>query len=170
MKNEAIATLYPKASLITDFVVTVDGLAMDRIGLSPLTAAYANVSDPLAPYFPGVAPVLQAIGNSGTHTALAAAEVVKLATGVATTGLTLQRAFDNAIGSAKVTGLEADRSYFFTLYDTSLSELMLGIVQDRHGDHGTIEAGDEVSLIGLAPMSPTDYASLKAENFLVVSA
>jgi hypothetical protein len=170
VKNEAIATLYPKASLVTDFVVTFDGSAMDRIGLSPVTAAYASISDPLAPYFPGVPPVLQAIGNSGTHTALAAAEVVKLATGVATTGLTLQQAFDNAIGSAKVTGLEADRSYFFTLYDQSFSELVLGIVQDRHGDDGTVEAGDEVSLVGLAPMSPTEYASLKAENFLVVSA
>jgi hypothetical protein len=169
LKDEAITTLYPKASLITDFVVTVDGPALDRIGLSPVTAAYANISDPLAAYAPG-APVLQTVGNSGTHVALAAAEVIKLATGVATTGLTLQQAFDNAIGSAKVTGLEADKSYFFTLYDKNFSELVIGIVQDRHGESGTIEAGDVVSLVGLAPMLATDYAGLKAENFLVVSA
>ena len=164
VKDEAITTLYPKASQITDFVV-----ATDTIGLSPTSAAYANIGDPLAAYTPG-APVLQTIGNSGTHIALAAAEVIKLATGVATTGLTLQQAFDNAIGSAKVTGLVADRSYFFILYDQTNTDLAIGIVQDRHGTDGTIEAGDAVTLVGIADMSATDYATLKKENLLLVSA
>lgn len=152
VKDAAIATLHPKASQITDF-----GVATDTIGLSPSSAAYANIGDPLAAYVPG-APVLPTVGNSGTHVALATAEVIKLATGVATTGLTLQQAFDGAIGNTKVTGLAADRSYFFTLYDQTNTELVIGIVQDRHGTDGTVEAGDEVTLVGIADMSATDYA------------
>ncbi len=94
-------------------------------------------------------------------------ELVKLTTGVATTGLSIQTAFNTAIGSATITGASADKSYFFTMYDTTNSRMIIGIVQDHNNSTTTIETGDTVSLVGTVNMSATDYANVNANHFAV---
>jgi hypothetical protein len=167
-----VADLYPLATEITDMMVAASGKVTDSIGLSASSAAYTAADHHLAPYSPtgqGGLPV-QPIGNAGDHAAANAAELIKLTTSVDTTGLTFQETFDTAIGNAKVTGLATDRSYFFTLYDQTNGNMVVGIVDDHNGSDSAVEAGDAISLIGIAPMSATDYSHISTNNFAILAA
>ena len=97
----------------------------------------------------------------------AASELVKFTTGVAA-GATLQATFNTAIGASMITGATADKAYFFTLYDTTNSKMILGLVNDHNGADTTIETGDVVSLVGSFNISAADYANVTAKHFSVI--
>ena len=112
---------------------------------------------------------MQAITAGANAITTAANELVKLTNGVVTTGLSLQTAFNTAIGTATVTGATTNKSYFFTMYDTTNAKMVIGIVQD-HNTTKTIESGDVVSLVGSVAMSAADYANIGTNHFSVVAA
>jgi hypothetical protein len=91
-------------------------------------------------------------------------ELVKLGQAAGPTGLTLQQVFNEAIGSATITGATAGGSYFFTLYDSTNSKAAIGIVTATNGTSTVIETGDAVVLVGSASMSSSDYAKFNASQ------
>ena len=54
------------------------------------------------------------------------------------------------------------------MYDATNALIVVGIVQDHNGDDRTIEAGDDVSLIGSAGLSASDYASMNTKHFSII--
>jgi len=114
---------------------------------------------------PGDIP-LQQTGNGSNAAALDATnEIVKLTQGTVTTGLTLQQAFNAAIGTATITAVTTNGAYFFTMYDLTNSKMAIGIVDASNGTDTIIEAGDTVVLIGTATTSSADYAKLNSYQF-----
>jgi hypothetical protein len=117
----------------------------------------------------GNVPVQSVSSSAGAQAIINATnQVVKLATGVSTGGLTLQTAFDAAIGSTTITDATQDAAYFFTLYDVTNGRMVIGIVQDHEGNDSTIESGDIVSLVGTATMSASDYAAINTNHFAII--
>jgi hypothetical protein len=156
----ALAALYAATPTIIDFLVNPGTSSADLLMLSPFSVSYgvaslqATTSDPGEVQF-------QAIGSSGSTAMLdATSEMVKLTQAVGTTGLTLQQAFNAAIGSATITGATANGSYFVTLYDSTNSKAAIGIVTATNGTNTVIEAGDVVVLVGSLNISSSGYATL----------
>jgi hypothetical protein len=170
----AIPGIYDNVTVITDMTVGPSAATSDFITLSTDGANYAVT---LAAGYPlqaiatvrGSVPI-QAISSSAGANAIlnATSEVLKLTGGVATAGLSLQAAFNAAIGTTTITGATQDAAYFFTFYDATNGRLVMGIVQDHNGSDTTIEAGDIVSILGSAPMSAADYANINANHFSII--
>jgi hypothetical protein len=173
--SAALPGLYASATSITDMTVNAGTTATDFITVSATTANY-KITNASGHALKAAATVqgewtVQSVDNA-TAVAMTsnANELIKLTTGVSSTGLTLQTLFNAAIGTSQVTSSVADKSYFFTMYDITNSKMVLGIVQDQNGTNTKVESGDIVSLVGTASMSATDYANLNASHFSVVAA
>jgi hypothetical protein len=164
--SAAIATAYGNAPLITDFIAGPDAFSGDLIMLIPDAAAY-GVSNLQATFSgPGDIP-LQFTGSSGTAAIIDATnEIVKLTQNTGTAGLTLQQAFDAAIGTATITGTTAMATYFFTMYDNTNGRVALGIVDTTNTTDTVIEAGDTVVLVGTLTMTAGAYATLNSNQFV----
>jgi probable HAF family extracellular repeat protein len=87
---------------------------------------------------------------------------------VATTGLTVQQAFNNAIGTGTVTGLVAGDDIFFSLYDSTNSRMLVGLVDAGVADT-VITTGDVVTLVGTVTMTAADYAAFNQNNLSIIA-
>ncbi len=170
----AIAGVYGSAVVVADMAVTASSTTSDFISLSTDGPNYAVTQDSgyslqATPSDRGQVPVQSVSSSAGLQLiANATNEILKLTTGVVTSGLTVQTAFDAAIGSTMIIGATQDASYFFTMYDITNARMVIGIVQDHEGDDSTIESGDVVSLIGTAAMSASDYAGINTNHFAII--
>ena len=90
---------------------------------------------------------------------------MKLTQNTATAGLTLQQAFNAAIGSATITGATSMGEYFFTMYDATNSRMALGIVDASNSTDDVIETGDTVILVGTVTMTSAAYAQINSYQF-----
>jgi hypothetical protein len=159
------------ASFITDFSVS----GGDILALSSDAGDYGSVSAfdngiTAATAVAAGATVIQSVTQNAAATAiLTGTDLLKVTTGVATAGLTLEQAFDAAIGSASITALNANGDdMFFTLYDTTNGRVIIGAIDDSNAD-STFTAADTVSIIGSATMSATDYAAFGSADFALIA-
>jgi len=165
-----LAGILSITSLITDFTVGGSATTTDVLQLSASKADYGNA---VTGFAAGVAAVAAGAGtmqtvaqNAAVAGMVANTDIIKLTTGVATAGLSLQAAFNSAIGSASVTGLGPDTEIFFTLYDTTNGRMLVGVVDS--GANAIVETTDAVSLVGSITMTAADYANFNANNFSIV--
>lgn len=173
----ALATILNTTSLITDFTVGSSATTTDILALSTTAGNYANVA---TGFHAGIAAttavaagstVIQSVAQNAAAAALVTGtDLIKLTTGVATTGLTLQQAFNAAIGTGTVTGLGAGTEGFFSMYDTTNGRMLIGTVDAAGGTNTIVETGDVVSLVGSITMTATDYANFNANNFALIVA
>lgn len=170
----AVATVYGTTSRITDFSVGSTATTTDILQLSGTNTNYANAATGFAAGVAAAAAgstTIQSVAQNGVAAGyITGTDMIKLTTGIATTGLTLQQAFNNAIGTATVTGLGAGTEIFFSLYDTTNSRMVVGVVDAGGGVNTTVESADTVSLVGTIDMSATDYASFNANNLSIIAA
>ncbi len=168
--NGAVATILATTSFVTDFTVGATATTTDILALSATEANYgAGLTQLIAGQGAQAAgtTAVQTIAQNAAATGLVTgADLLKFTTGVATTGLTLQQAFDAAIGTASVTTVAAGEEYFFTVYDTTNGRMLVGVVDA--GDT-TIAATDVVTLVGSLTMSAADYAAFNQNNLAIVA-
>lgn len=170
--SAAVATAYAAAANVTDYALGSSTTTTDILQLSGTIANYSGGSA----FFAGVAAAaagstaIQSVGqNAAAAAVIAGVDLVKLTTGVATTGLTVQTAFNAAIGTATVTGLVAGDDIFVSFYDTTNSKMVVGLV-DAGAGNTVVGTGDTVTLVGTIDMSAADYASLNANNLSIIGA
>jgi hypothetical protein len=160
-----ILTAYNNAPLITDFTASQVPFAGDVIMLAPDSPSYGLTNLQANFSIPGEIP-LQATGNSGTAAIIdASSEIVKLTQNTATAGLSLQQAFNAAIGTATITGATTNGEYFFTMFDATNGRMAIGIVDASNGTADVIETGDAVILVGTVTMTSGAYAQLSSNQF-----
>lgn len=179
LASAAIATAEAGVARITDFNVSGGTGVADILSVSSKFANYAalavGVNGSIAANTAVAAGVtiVQSVGQNASAAAMVTGlDLIKLTTGVATTGLTTQTAFNLAIGSASVTGLTALKAVFYSMYDTTNSCMLIGTVDDTAAGGATtsVESGDTVTLIGRLDMSATEYAAFASANFALVAA
>jgi len=162
-----IATIDNTTTKITDFAVGTDVLQ-----LSATVTNYTNVTAfdglTVAVNAPGATVVTAKAVNSGA-TAVGGTDLIQLTTAQATAGgVTLQTAFDAAIGSSTITGLAtAGDDLFFSLYDSTNSQMLVGTVDS--GADTTIATGDVVSLVATLDMAASDYAAFSNADLQIIA-
>lgn len=171
-----VAASIAASTSVADMAVTTSASTTDFLTFSTTATNYATAGGigagglQLAAGAQGSITV-QSITNAGANPILTAgSEIVKLTTEVVTAGITVQQAFNNAIGTATVTAATANGSYFVTMYDLTNSKALIGIVNDSNGTNTVIESGDVVTLIGSVNMSSADYANLGTNHFSAIVA
>lgn len=171
--SAAIPTAYNSAANVTDFTVGSSATTTDILQLSATIGNYSGGSA----FFAGVAAAaagataIQSVAqNAAAAAVIAGVDLIKLTTGVATTGLTVQTAFNAAIGTGTVTGLVAGDDIFVSFYDTTNSKMVVGLVDATAGTNTVVETGDTITLIGTIDMSAADFASFNANNLSIIAA
>lgn len=172
--SATLTTALSQAVYIGDFTVGASASTTDILSLS---ATHTNYSGAGTGFHTGISTVaagssiIQNVAQNAVASAMTTGlDLVKLTTGIATTGLTTQAAFDAAIGSATITGLGVNTEAFVSMYDTTSSRMLLMVVDAAAGTNTAIESGDVVTLIGSVGMSASDYASFSAVNFALIAA
>jgi len=165
-----LATLYNNVSFITDFTVGNTASTTDILALSATIGNYSGGSA----FFGGVGAatagnttIMNVAQNAPSTAILTGTDLIRLTTGVATTGLTAQQAFDAAIGSAQVTGLSWGDDIFVMFYDTTNSRAVIGLVDA--GWNGIVEMGDTITIIGSIAMSASDYAAFNQNHLAIIA-
>ena len=174
LTSEAVATAYGKAAFITEFTVGATATTTDILQLSATAGNYSGSSA----FFAGVAAAaagattIQTVAqNAAAAAIIAGTDLIKLTTGVATTGLTVQAAFNAAIGTGTVTGLTANDDIFVSFYDTTNGRaVFLHVDAAGGGATTTVETADVVTLVGTVTMSATDYGTFNANNLAIIAA
>lgn len=164
------ATIYAASARVSDFSVSGTN-GTDVLMLSATNTNYAGA----AGGFNGTvaaanagATVVQEIGSASPATAiLAGADMVKLTSNVAA-GATLQAMFNAAIGTSTVTTLTSGAEIFFSLYDTTNSRMVVGVVDS--GANTIVESADVVTLVGTMDMTAAQYAAFSNANLAIVAA
>jgi S-layer protein len=172
-----VSTIAAATSFVTDFTVGATATTTDILQLSATSANYANAVTGGSALFAGIAAAaagatsIQNVAQNAAATAIVTGtDMLKLTTGVATAGITLQAAFNAAIGTATVTGLSAKDAIFATIYDTTNGRMDILTVNATNGTNTVVETGDVVSLVGTVTMSAADYASFNANNLSIIAA
>ena len=163
----AVSTILGQASFITDFTVGTATTNTDVIGLSITEGNYTNadrLNEAQGAQALGAITIQSVAQSAGAAALTAGIDLIKLTTGVATAG-TLQAAFNSAIGTSTVTGLTAGDDTFFTLYDTTNSRAIIGVVDATATTNTIVQTGDTVSLVGSVAMTAADYSNLDGDNF-----
>lgn len=112
----------------------------------------------------GDAAVVQSVVKDAAAAAITATtNVVKLATGVAFR-TDFQTTFNDAIGTATLTGAVAVGSYLVSFYDTTNNKAVVGVVDSGVGNT-VIASADVITVVGAIDMTATDYANFGATNF-----
>jgi len=170
--SAALAGLLSSSSVITDFTVGATATTTDILQLSSTNTQYAGAGTGFHAGIAAATPVaagstvIQTVAQNAAAVALVTGtDLFKLSTGVATTGLTVQQAFNAAIGTGTVTGLGAGTEGFVSMYDTTNSRMLLMVVDANAGTNTIVETGDAVTLIGSVAMSAADYAAFASANF-----
>jgi hypothetical protein len=176
LASEAVATAYGKAAFVTDFTVGSTAATTDIVTLSSTNTNYSGAATGFhagiaaATAVAAGATVIQTVAQNAAAAALiAGTDLIKLTTGVATTGLTVQQAFNAAIGTGTVTGLGAGTEAFVSFYDTTNSRAVFLVVDANSGTNTVVETGDTVTLIGTVAMSSTDYGTFSSNNFALAA-
>ncbi|MES2262013.1 MAG: hypothetical protein V4724_26125 [Pseudomonadota bacterium] len=169
----ALPSLYNTVAQVTDFTVSATAGSTDILSLSATFGNYTGTSA----FFAGIATAaagstsIQNVAQNAAATAIVTGtDLIKLTTGVATTGLTAQTAFNAAIGTGTVTGLTASDDIFATFYDTTNSKMVLLVVDANSGTNTIVETGDTVTVVGTIDMSAADYAIFSANSLAIVAA
>jgi Ca2+-binding RTX toxin-like protein len=172
-----VSTIAGATSFVTDFTVGATPTTTDILQLSATSANYANAVTGGSALFTGVsaaaagATAIQNVAQNAAAAAIVAGtDMLKLTTGVATAGITLQAAFNAAIGTATITGLGAKDAIFATIYDITNGRMDILTVNATNGTNTVVETGDVVSLVGTVTMSAADYASFSANNLSIIAA
>ena len=169
----AVAATYAVAPNITDFSISgADGV--DILSLSTAVANYTNASafnsGDSAAQAAG-ATTIATLANGGTLAAAATTDFLKLTTAVDSTGLTIQTAFNAAIGGgAGLTGLVAAADDIYVSYYDSATSKMVVLIADAGGGNQAIATADVVSLVGTIDMTATEYAAFGTANLAFVAA
>jgi len=122
----ALATILPTAAQITDFTVGTTATSTDILQLSATNTNYSGAGTGFhagitaATAVAAGSTVIQSVAQNAAAAGLVTGtDLIKLTTGVATTGLTAQQAFNAAIGTGTVTGLGAGTEALVSMYDTT---------------------------------------------------
>jgi len=174
----ALSTVLNATSQIADFTVGSTVATSDILSVSSTVANFSIAAG--GGFHAGIAAatgvaagatILQTVAQNAAAAALVTgADLFKLTTGVATTGLTVQQAFNAAIGSGTITGLGASLEGLVSMYDTTNGRMLLMVVDAGAGTNTIVETGDVVELIGSVVMSAADYANFGANNFSLIAA
>ena len=158
---------------IVDFVVGTSTTTTDFLSLSATFGNYSTAvafTSQVAAAAAG-ATVVQSVQQSNGAAAIAGADMLKLTTGVAVVNgtTTLAEAFNSAIGTSTITGLDASTSIYFSMYDTTNSRMILGIANSTAGVNTTVQTGDTVVLVGTLNMTAADYANFGNSSLAIVA-
>jgi hypothetical protein len=114
--------------------------------------------------------VVQTLAQNASATALTAnVSFFKLSTGVAFT-TDVKGTFAAALGTASVTGLAANGNYLVSVYDTTNSKAVIGVVNvGGNADADTTLASNDfvnadIAVVGVINMTAADYANFGAVN------
>lgn len=169
----ALPGLYSNVAQITDFTVGSTATTTDILQLSATVGNYSG-ADAL---FAGIAvagagaTAIQTVAqNAAAAAVVTGTDLIKLTTGVATTGLTAQQAFNAAIGTGTVTSLTAGDDIFVSFYDTTNSKMVIGLVDASAGVNTVVETGDTITIVGSIDMTAADYAAFNANNLSIIAA
>ena len=167
----AITGIEATTTKITDFSVGVDILELDVTAADYTIISAFNASTAIAGAgLTVVQSFAQGAADVGLTTGL---DMLKLTAGVVTTGLTLQAAFNLAIGANEVTGLTASADTFFSMYDTTNSQMIVGGVDTANtvggGANTAIGTGDTVSLIATLDMTAAEFAAFSSADFAIIA-
>lgn len=169
----AITAVYNTAARISDFGVTASSATTDILALSATAGNYSGASAfnaTVAAAAAGATVVQSVAQNAAAAAITAGADLIKLSTGIVTTGLTTQQAFNTAIGTGTVTGLTANADIFVSYYDTTNSRAVVLVVDAAGGATTTvIETADVVTLVGTINMSAADYATFGTNQLAIVA-
>ena len=108
--------------------------------------------------------------NAAAAAIVTGTDLIKLTTGVVTTGLTAQTAFNAAIGTGTVTGLTASDDIFVSFYDITNSKMVIGLVDAAATSNTVVQSGDTITIIGSIDMTAADYAAFNANNLSIIAA
>jgi hypothetical protein len=171
----AVSTVLPTAAFVTDFTVGSTAATTDILSLSATIASYDAAGGGIA-FFGGIAAAvagatsIQTVAqNAAAAAVVTGTDFIKLSTGVTTTGLTVQQAFNNAIGTGTVTGLTASDRAFVSFYDTTNARMEILVVNANANVNTVLESADVVTLVGSVAMSAADYASFSAANLAIIA-
>lgn len=171
LASAALPGLYSNVAQITDFTVGSTATTTDILQLSATVGNYSGGSA----LFAGIAAAgagataIQTVAQNAAAAAIVnGTDLIKLTTGVATTGLTAQQAFNAAIGTGSVTGLTAGDDIFVSFYDITNSKMVIGLVDT--GANTTVESADAITIIGSIDMTAADYAAFNANNLSIIAA
>ena len=164
----AVTTIEGTTTKILDFSVGTDILELDVTAADYTVISAFNGTTAIAA---AGGTVIQSVAQNAAAAALTAGlDMVKLSTGVATTGLTLQQAFNAAIGTATVTGLTASADTFFSMYDTTNSQMLVGGVDTAAaGANTAVGTGDTVSLIVSMDMTSAEFSAFATADFAIIA-
>jgi len=167
-----VSTILGTTSRVTDFKVgttttTTDFLSLDAtVGNYTASGASTGFAAGVATGAAGATAIQSVQQSNGATAYVAGTDLIKLTTAVTTTG-TLQAAFNAAIGTSTITAAGNDKSIFFTLYDSTNSRMLVGIVNDASTTATVIESGDTVTLVGSLNMTAADYANFSANSLII---
>jgi len=165
----ALAALMGNSALIKDFSVTGGDILQLSVGVANYAAAgqfHTGVAIGLAG-----ATVIQSVAQNAGVAAVAGIDLIKFTqAGTSTAATTLQAAFNTAIGTGSVTGMAvAADDIFFSIYDTTNSRMVVGIVDAGNNNNQTIETGDAVSIVGSLNMTATEYAAFTNADLQIIA-
>jgi hypothetical protein len=163
----ALATIDDTTTKITDFTVGTDTLI---ISATSTNYSGSNAFDSGVAVAAAGATVVQTLAQSVAGVALGATtDMVQLTTAVATAGLTLQQAFNAAIGTSTLTGLTASQDALFSLYDTTNAQMVVGVVDANAGTNTVVETGDTVTLIATLDMTAAEYGLFNNGDLQIIA-
>ena len=164
------STQINSATRVTDF----DDVGTDILALSSNAGNYAGAT---AFQATGVTAagltVIQSVVARANATAINltnGADLLKFTTAGAITGaaVTIQTAFNTAIGLTTVTGLGNNGDdMFFTIFDTTSNRMVIGIVDS--GVNTTIETADVVHIVGTMNMTAAEYTAFNTADFAMLA-
>jgi Ca2+-binding RTX toxin-like protein len=182
------ATNYSAFTTITDFTIGTSASATDLLAFSGNDTDFSlKPANGAATTTTGLAKGATAQGLAATDAMVvqsvaqdAAAEALtanvsffKLTTGVAFT-TDIKGTFAAAIGTSSVTGLGANGNYLVSVYDTTNSKAVIGVVNvGGNADANNILAADDfvtadIAVVGVLNMTAADYANFGTTNLAMV--
>ena len=166
----ALAALMGNSALIKDFNVTGGDILQLSAGIANYNAA-GNFHNGVAAGAAGTTVIQSVAQNVVGAAAIAGLDLIKFTqTGTSTGATTLQGAFNTAIGTGSVTGMAvAADDIFFSIYDTTNSRMVVGIVDAGNNNNQTIETGDAVSIVGSLSMTAADYTAFSNADLQIIA-
>ncbi len=164
----AITTIEATTTKILDFAVGTDIL---QVSTNAAHYSGSNAFVDAAVTAAGATIFVTVATATGTNVAVnAAMDLLVFSTAVApAVGGGLQAAFNTAIGTNTITGVTANEDSFFTLYDSTNAQMVLGIVNSAGGGATTaIETADVVTLVATLDMTAAEYAGFTNADFQIV--
>lgn len=164
--------IYSSGSRILDFSVGSTATTTDILQLSAIIGNYSGgnaFAAGVGAAAAGSTTVQTVAMNAAATGYVTGTDLIKLTTGVATTGDTLQASFNEAIGTATVTGLGANTDIFASFYDTTNSRMVVVLVDSAANTTTAVETGDTVTLVGTIDMSAADYANFNQNNLQIIA-